>query len=73
MPPWDAWLAWAGASDETGRWQLLDGYLVSWIPAELVPLVDAAIDVSPTETLLWAEDASEDAFVAKLRARGFLA
>ncbi|MEZ0229279.1 MAG: hypothetical protein ACAI25_11690 [Planctomycetota bacterium] len=53
MPPWDSWVAWQGATRDDGEWRVFDGYLVSWIPAELVALVQAAIDVSPSPTLAW--------------------
>ena len=41
VPPWDTWVAY---SDRT---------LLSWIPAQLVPLVQRGIDVNPEECIRW--------------------
>lgn len=40
-PPWDTWIAY---SDRT---------LLSWVPGELVPLVQLGIDVNPEECIRW--------------------
>lgn len=67
MPPWDSWVAWAGSKDERWTQATFDGYLVCWIPAELVPYVQAAIDISPTPTLAWE---LKDDLGRRLRERG---
>jgi hypothetical protein len=40
-PPWDTWVAY---SDRT---------LLSWVPAQLIPLVQRGIDVNPEECIHW--------------------
>jgi len=67
MPPWDAWIAWAGRTDDEWTSATFDGFLVCWVPAALEPLVQAAIDASPTPTLAWTID---HPFARRLAARG---
>ncbi len=46
-PPWDTWLVYIPAQGEE------PGKLVSWVPANLVDLVDAAIQVNPEGCISW--------------------
>jgi hypothetical protein len=57
-PPWDTWVAYIIEQPQRpDAWTTLDSYLVCWIPAELVDLVDRAIAVNPEGCLLWADEA----------------
>jgi hypothetical protein len=57
-PPWDTWVAYVIEHPQRpDAWTTLDSYLVCWIPAELVDLVDRAIAVNPEGCLLWADQA----------------
>lgn len=71
LPPWDSWVAWAGATSDEAAWSVFDGYLVSWVPGELVESVEKVIGVSPSETIRWAGQL-KDGFAAKLEVRGLL-
>lgn len=42
-PPWDTWVAFSG------------GMLLSWVPAELIELVNKGIDVNPEGCIAWLE------------------
>jgi len=44
VPPWDTWIT------------MLEGYLVSWVPPQLIPLVQEGLDVNPEQCILWADD-----------------
>jgi hypothetical protein len=44
VPPWDTWIA------------MLGKYLVSWVPSQLVPLVQKGLDVNPEQCILWSDD-----------------
>jgi hypothetical protein len=46
VPPWDTWIAMFGK------------YLVSWVPPQLVRLVQEGLDVNPEQCILWADDPS---------------
>lgn len=46
VPPWDTWIAMFGK------------YLVSWVPPQLVRLVQEGLDVNPEQCILWADDSS---------------
>jgi hypothetical protein len=46
VPPWDTWVAMYGK------------YLISWVPARLVRLVQEGLDVNPEQCILWADDPS---------------
>lgn len=58
-PPWDTWVAYVTEHPQRpDAWTRLDSYLVCWIPAELLELVDRAIEVNPEGCLLWADGAN---------------
>lgn len=42
VPPWDSWVA------------FFDQYLISWVPSQLVELVNAGVEVNPEQCTLWA-------------------
>jgi hypothetical protein len=46
VPPWDTWIAMFGK------------YLVSWVPPQLIRLVQEGLDVNPEQCILWADDPS---------------
>jgi hypothetical protein len=46
VPPWDTWIAMFGK------------YLVSWVPSQIVPLVQEGLDVNPEQCILWSDDPS---------------
>jgi hypothetical protein len=46
VPPWDTWIAMFGK------------YLVSWVPSQIVPLVQEGLDVNPEQCILWSNDPS---------------
>jgi hypothetical protein len=46
VPPWDTWVL------------MLGKYLVSWVPPQLVRLVQEGLDVNPEQCILWANDPS---------------
>ena len=45
-PPWDTWIV------------MFRKYLVSWVPSQLVRLVQQGLDVNPEQCILWADDPS---------------
>ena len=45
VPPWDTWIAYLYGKNEN--------YLVSWVPNEMIKLVDDGINVSPEECFNW--------------------
>lgn len=45
VPPWDTWVAYLYGETEN--------YLVSWVPNEMVDLVNSGIEVSPEECFNW--------------------
>jgi hypothetical protein len=46
VPPWDTWIV------------MFEKYLVSWVPPQLVRLVQEGLDVNPEQCILWADDPS---------------
>jgi hypothetical protein len=54
VPPWDTWLGLFrdGSSDPS-----FTDYIVSWVPGDLVPLVERGISVNPEQCILWLADA----------------
>jgi hypothetical protein len=46
VPPWDTWIAMFGK------------YLVSWVPPQLIRLVQEGLDVNPEQCILLADDPS---------------
>lgn len=46
-------------------------YLLSWVPTELVPLVEEAIDVNPEGCLMWA-NLLDIPLITALRTAGLL-
>jgi hypothetical protein len=43
VPPWDTWVAYSGSA------------LLSWVPAQLVDLVEKGIDVNPVQCIQWLD------------------
>ena len=52
-PPWGTWVAYF---EESSRGVSQNAYLLAWVPAELVPLASAGIEVNPEECIAWLED-----------------
>ncbi len=52
-PPWGTWLGYFEDGTEDAS---LSAYLVAWVPAGLVPLVQRGIDVNPESCIVWIED-----------------
>jgi hypothetical protein len=46
VPPWDAWVTMFGK------------YLVTWVPPQLIRLVQEGLDVNPEQCILWANGPS---------------
>ena len=46
VPPWDTWITMFGK------------YLVSWVPPQVIRLVQEGLDVNPEQCILWADDPS---------------
>jgi hypothetical protein len=46
VPPWDTWMVMFGK------------YLVSWVPPQLIQLVQRGLDVNPEQCIMWADDPS---------------
>jgi hypothetical protein len=59
VPPWDTWVAWF---PDRNAVQSDNGYLVGWIPDELVVIAQSGIDASPVECVFWADDPTESAW-----------
>jgi hypothetical protein len=53
-PPWDTWV---GLFRDGSADRFLAEYLVCWVPAGLVALVQRGIDVNPEECIVWLADA----------------
>jgi len=51
VPPWDTWVAFFDRPINS-LWEVC---LVSWVPAELVDMLDAAISVCPEESIWWTD------------------
>jgi hypothetical protein len=49
-PPWDTWVYYA------------QGELISWVPADLVPIAQEGIDANPVECIRWADSNSASKF-----------
>jgi hypothetical protein len=49
VPPWDTWVAYFYESSGLN-------YLVSWIPPELIDLVDDGLNANPELCILWLDD-----------------
>jgi hypothetical protein len=48
VPPWDTWVAYLHEDDQTT-------YLVSWVPAKMMRIVDSGIHVNPEKCFDWAD------------------
>lgn len=46
IPPWDTWVT------------MLGKHLVSWVPPQLIQLVQQGLDVNPEQCIVWADDPS---------------
>jgi hypothetical protein len=54
-PPWDTWVEYIREVPRSPeRWVPFEGYLLCWIPAALIDVVERAIYVNPEECLRWA-------------------
>jgi hypothetical protein len=54
-PPWDTWVGLFSDPELTGEGPRAV-YLVSWVPADLVGLVQKGLDVSVTDCIAWLEN-----------------
>jgi hypothetical protein len=54
-PPWDTWVGLVADPQLTGEGPAAE-YLISWVPATLVPIVQKGIDVSMVECIAWLEN-----------------
>ena len=52
-PPWGTWVAYF---EESSRGVSQNAYLLAWVPAELVALARAGIEVNPEGCIAWLED-----------------
>jgi len=68
VPPWDTWIGLF--RDESADISFVE-YLVSWVPAEFVELVERGIYANPEDCILWLAD-SHVALAGTLRSRGLL-
>ena len=53
QPPWDTWIAWAVASsikDESYR-----GFLIAWIPDDILAFIEVATYVNPEKCIQWVD------------------
>jgi hypothetical protein len=56
-PAWDCWLLFVeNRPRSTERWSPFDCYLLSWIPASLLELVERSVHVNPERCLRWADE-----------------
>ena len=44
VPPWDTWIS------------MFEKYLISWVPAPLIGMVQEGLDVNPEQCILWVDD-----------------
>jgi hypothetical protein len=71
-PAWETWVHFVYSSqDESDHLWWHRAYLISWVPPQLVELVDKGINVNPEECIHWAEDVDEP-FVEELGEMGLL-
>jgi hypothetical protein len=56
FPPADTWIAYVSKS-ESGKTN--SGFLLSWVPEELVDLADAGVRVEPSGSLRWADEETD--------------
>lgn len=54
-PAWDTWLMYVTDTPKKERRELFDSYLLSWVPYELIDIVQSAIDVNPEGCIEWAD------------------
>jgi hypothetical protein len=57
FPPADTWVAYI--TEETGK-QFLSGFLLAWVPDELVDLADKGLRVDPSASIRWAHEETSD-------------
>jgi len=61
-----------GSQAQVSGWPVsYSSYLLSWVPTELVPLVEEAIDVNPEGCLMWA-NLLDIPLITALRTAGLL-
>ena len=71
VPGWDAWICYVmpPSTAQDISWPVTySSYLLSWVPEELVPLVEYGIDVNPESCLMWASTLDGPFFAALRRA-----
>jgi len=68
-PPWDTWVGLFSDPELTGQGEK-GVYLVSWVPAELTPIVQEGLDVSMTECIVWLEN-SRTGLASHIQQHGF--
>ena len=69
MPPWDTWITYVCAGDDT---EAAAGYLVSWVPPQFIGPVQQAIESNAYDALFWLS-ASRLLVAVVLREEGVLA
>jgi hypothetical protein len=76
-PPWDTWLFYIDNRAENKRdtqndtWSPDDSYLISWVPPELIDLVNSGIWANPEYCIRWATE-FDTLFTRQLRDAGLL-
>ena len=74
VPPWDTWLWFVTQQtrEQNRPYLWYDTYLISWVPPELVDVVDkGAVATSTTHALEWADELDSELF-AQLTAANIL-
>lgn len=57
FPPADTWITYVSKHD-SGKWE--SGFLLAWVPDELVDLADEGVRVEPSGSLRWADEESDE-------------
>lgn len=76
VPPWDTWLWFIIEQTRLknrphGRRLWYDRYLISWVPSELVDVVDEGVQICSTYCLAWADELDSE-FLSRLRESGVI-
>jgi hypothetical protein len=66
VPPWDTWVAYVRGA---GRDASYANYLICWVPASLVELVEHGIAVNPEACISWIEEVESPSLVLDLALR----
>jgi len=70
VPAWDTWV-YCGTDGSGSKRNSDEAFLVTWIPREFVPLVNAGIDVNPEECFQWSTKVTRN-FTRSLKQAGIL-